>query len=220
MVWSLSVLFLFVLSVVDAVDLNFTSDCVPNYDNFAIEFVLTQDVTVSYKRFLNELKEDLMPALVHEIERKHPGSKFGLTTFSDWPKRTYNQVDQCYSFYSELTTDVGGFLEKVKGAEMMFGGDLPETSLLGMSLSVTDARMNWSKEKVTQDGKRVLKVLAMATDAVSLTPEEIDFGDPFKGDATDSCKNTMPTPEEVGKVFRENDIFFLGLISGFSIKET
>lgn len=55
----------------------------PMYNEFVVEFVLAQDNTKSYVKFLTELKRDLMPKFVMTIQERYPGSKFGLTVFSD-----------------------------------------------------------------------------------------------------------------------------------------
>lgn len=77
--------------------------------------------------------------------------------------------------------------------------------------------MGWSKQKVDADGKRIVKVLAMATNDASLMPSDMWFSRPFKGTGGDTCSNNRPNPELVGKLLRDNDVSFLGLISGEKI---
>lgn len=191
--------------------------CVVSNEKFDIEFVLNQDATYSYVEFVDKLKNELMPSLVYEIEGQYPGSRFGLTTFGDWYNRTGDKRDECYRLYSSLTDNSTDFLRNVRNIEMGDGGDPPESSLIGMALSVTDPQVGWSTQRVDHFGKRIVKVLAMATDSESLMPSDVTFGRPFQG-YNDSCGSRPPTPEQVGKVFGTQDVFFLGLISNSTVK--
>lgn len=183
-------------------------------DNFLIEFVLNQDATASYTGFVDKLKNGLMASLVEEIKKQYPGSRFGVTAFGDWTSRTLKANDMCYTFYSPLTPNLGDFMLKFQGIKMGDGGDTLDSSLMGMSLSVTDPKMGWSFQQRTSENKRIVKVVVTITDAESLMPNDIWFGYPFEGSHQDSCSMKPPSPELVGKVFRDNNVFFLGLISG------
>lgn len=48
-------------------------DCVIVPTDYSVELVLTQDLTSSYAGFLKQLQDDVMPNLVHEINKKYPG---------------------------------------------------------------------------------------------------------------------------------------------------
>lgn len=78
--------------------------------------------------------------------------------------------------------------------------------------------MGWSSRKYTADGRRILKILAVATDEPALMPNEVSIGEPFRGDGTDSCSRNPPTVEFAGRLLKSRDIFLLGLISEATYK--
>lgn len=177
----------------------------------------------SYKDFLTQLQGVVMPQLLHEIEATYPGSRYGLAGFSDYYELGFNSLysytrDYCYKYYHGLSTNQTSFMNTLKSIKISYGADIPESSLQAIAMTIMDSRFGWYQTQETSDKKRIIKVIALATDAASheagfMANKERYRFPAFTYTPSDTCMKDSPTAEGVGRLLQSNDIFFLGLIS-------
>lgn len=177
-----------------------------------LDFALVQDTTRSY-RVLTATLHRAMNTITDELDKKFYKVRYASIIFQDWGHRDgWEGRDFCHTLLHSFIEDKHAFQEKLKtvGVSNFNGGDAPKSSLSATILTALDKRMTWSK---STPERQVIKIIVTTTDSPSYLHGILPPQPPMKYDETDSCENDGPTTSEIGRIFREKDIFFVGLIA-------
>ncbi|ODN00900.1 Compound eye opsin BCRH1 [Orchesella cincta] len=196
------------------VDLMFVVDRTPNPDKLASHpGGLLNDVQVS-------------------LQNRFPGSRFGLTLFSDFTNSQKGdpagdtdddkseQSNYCYRLKSSLKERLdyqNAFKGIKKGPD---GGKGQESVLTGILYTAADKSVGWSKINYNKKAQRVIKLLAFITGSESLSDQVHNLPNKPtpKGDGKDDCDNFgLPSTETINSILNKKQMGILGILTNETV---
>ncbi|OXA41980.1 hypothetical protein Fcan01_23207 [Folsomia candida] len=157
--------------------------------------------------------------IVDKLLKEDPTAKLHLTTFGDYPTVENHNVNTSYCYRSELTTsNKETILSAVRNVDSTYGGkDELESSLTALLYTATEPKIKWS----SNDAKRVVKIIAIASDAFWKSYSEIpssagpEYGYPEgPTGGYGNCSHRPPYAKDVLTILANENFNLLPVIYG------
>eukprot|EP00915_Cephaloidophora_sp_WS-2016_P002484 GHVH01003334.1.p1 GENE.GHVH01003334.1~~GHVH01003334.1.p1 ORF type:complete len:643 (+),score=99.66 GHVH01003334.1:378-2306(+) len=183
-------------------------------EDVVFEIVLVQDASDSFDNDKNLIAE-AVPRVFRDIQSRFAGSRFGLSAFVDkpLPPLGWSEAgDYCASMRVGLTEDVGKVEDSLGDLIIRSGNDSKEAQLHGLMHTAYTHMADWS-DNLEVDGKRIIRVAALTTDATYHEAGDSDLPE-NNGDRFQDCENEdYPSVFQVGDALKGQMIFPLFLVT-------
>jgi hypothetical protein len=104
------------------------------------DLLLLMDVTGTMRDGLDDLRAEVLDAILPPVRAALPGVRVGLATFADFPVADYGyELDVPYRTVQGFTTDAGALARALRGLVAEGGGDEPEALTEALYQAVTGA---------------------------------------------------------------------------------
>jgi len=189
--------------------------------NFALDFMIVQDFSNSFADDVEQM-ETLLPTLLSDILATYPGSRFGLTSFTDKPlppfghpaEEDWFRGDYCYDVLVPLdTNNADAIVDALSSASTPDGGyDWPENQLGALhDLALNASLSGWGGTTINGNVP-LIKVLLLSSDSpYHEAPEGLESVyqlTPNDGDGYTDCQTEdYPSVKQVASALKSRSIF-------------
>jgi len=176
---------------------------VPCVEDAIVQLLHVQDVSYSYSNDLENMR-DKFPQLMTDLQAKFFKTEVAVVSFADKPYNPLGYwVDNCYreeQMFTENLADVQGALDSLT---IQGGYDWKESQYDAIAGGILSGTIGWeTRDEV--DGKLVLRVVTMATDAGPHVAGDANW---LPKNALDDClNNDYPSPAEMTGLFNSLDV--------------
>jgi len=135
--------------------------------NHILELAWVQDFSASLIDDLPILRAQI-PTAFSDIQEAIPDSRFGMVGFTDKPLEPFgsnSSMDYCFRVKYPLTASVANIQKSLESSVVHSGRDWPESQLHALLGTVLSPDMRWSTYLDAKDGRKISKVVVVATDA-------------------------------------------------------